>query len=214
MSKIIVVDDSYAELQVIEGVLKGANHTVVSFPNTREARRQGGRREARSDRAGRRHAGPQRLPGLPRPQERRPDQEHPHHPLYLQRQRKRQVLGSATGRQCAYRQAVQGRRTARDGETGVGITVMAAEQSATSLATKNADTQAWRSGQRCPDDGNGNDAGCDRVLGGRTIHDRSAERAGSVRGGIHHAGPRHAGRVGRRHEPTRICRALARFAAR
>jgi CheY-like chemotaxis protein len=34
MSKILVVDDSYAELQVIEGVLKGANHTVVSFPNT------------------------------------------------------------------------------------------------------------------------------------------------------------------------------------
>jgi CheY-like chemotaxis protein len=30
MSKILVVDDSYAELQVIEGVLKGANHTVVS----------------------------------------------------------------------------------------------------------------------------------------------------------------------------------------
>ena len=34
MSKILVVDDSYAELQVIEGVLKGANHTVVSLPNT------------------------------------------------------------------------------------------------------------------------------------------------------------------------------------
>ena len=34
MSKIVVVDDSYAELQVIEGVLKGANHTVVSYPNT------------------------------------------------------------------------------------------------------------------------------------------------------------------------------------
>ncbi|MGH7231740.1 MAG: response regulator, partial [Nitrospiraceae bacterium] len=25
--------DSYAELQLIEGVLKGANHTVVSYPN-------------------------------------------------------------------------------------------------------------------------------------------------------------------------------------
>ena len=69
MSKIVVVDDSYAELQVIEGVLKGANHTVVSLSQYREARRQGGRREAGSDRAGRRHAGPQRLPGLPRPQE-------------------------------------------------------------------------------------------------------------------------------------------------
>jgi DNA-binding response OmpR family regulator len=34
MSKIVVVDDSYAELQVIEGVLKSANHTVVSYPNT------------------------------------------------------------------------------------------------------------------------------------------------------------------------------------
>ena len=34
MSKILVVDDSYAELQVIEGYLKGASHTVVSFPNT------------------------------------------------------------------------------------------------------------------------------------------------------------------------------------
>lgn len=34
MSKILVVDDSYAELQMIEGYLKAANHTVVSFPNT------------------------------------------------------------------------------------------------------------------------------------------------------------------------------------
>ena len=34
MSKIVVVDDSYAELQVIEMYLKAANHTVVSFPNT------------------------------------------------------------------------------------------------------------------------------------------------------------------------------------
>ena len=31
MSKIVVVDDSYAELQMIEGYLKAANHTVVSF---------------------------------------------------------------------------------------------------------------------------------------------------------------------------------------
>lgn len=34
MSKIVVVDDSYAELQMIEGCLKGANHTVVSYPNS------------------------------------------------------------------------------------------------------------------------------------------------------------------------------------
>ena len=34
MSKIVVVDDSYAELQLIEGLLKGASHTVVSYPNT------------------------------------------------------------------------------------------------------------------------------------------------------------------------------------
>lgn len=33
MSKIVVVDDSYAELQMIEGVLKGANYTVVSYPS-------------------------------------------------------------------------------------------------------------------------------------------------------------------------------------
>jgi twitching motility two-component system response regulator PilH len=33
MSKIVVVDDSYAELQLIEGVLKGASHTVVSYLN-------------------------------------------------------------------------------------------------------------------------------------------------------------------------------------
>ena len=31
MSKIVIVDDSYADLQLIEGCLKGANHTVVSF---------------------------------------------------------------------------------------------------------------------------------------------------------------------------------------
>ncbi len=34
MSKIMVIDDSYAELQLIESYLKAANHTVVSFPNT------------------------------------------------------------------------------------------------------------------------------------------------------------------------------------
>ena len=34
MSKILVVDDSYAELQMIEAYLKGASHTVVSFPNS------------------------------------------------------------------------------------------------------------------------------------------------------------------------------------
>lgn len=34
MSKIVVVDDSYAEIQLIEGWLKGANHTVVSFSNS------------------------------------------------------------------------------------------------------------------------------------------------------------------------------------
>ena len=39
MSKIVVVDDSYAELQLIEGCLKAANHTVVSFPNTEKTRR-------------------------------------------------------------------------------------------------------------------------------------------------------------------------------
>ncbi len=33
MSKIVVVDDSYAELQMIEGYLKSANHTVVSYPS-------------------------------------------------------------------------------------------------------------------------------------------------------------------------------------
>ncbi len=34
MSKIVVVDDSYAELQMIEGYLKSANHSVISYPNT------------------------------------------------------------------------------------------------------------------------------------------------------------------------------------
>ena len=34
MSKIVVVDDLYAELQLIEGYLKSANHTVISYPNT------------------------------------------------------------------------------------------------------------------------------------------------------------------------------------
>ena len=31
MSKVVVVDDVYAELQRIEGYLKSANHTVVSY---------------------------------------------------------------------------------------------------------------------------------------------------------------------------------------
>ncbi len=34
MSKIVVVDDSYAELQLIESYLKAARHTVVSLSNT------------------------------------------------------------------------------------------------------------------------------------------------------------------------------------
>ena len=34
MSKIVVVDDSYAELQLIESYLKAAHHTVVSLSNT------------------------------------------------------------------------------------------------------------------------------------------------------------------------------------
>ena len=34
MSKIVIVDDSYAELQLIEGCLKAANHSVVSFPSS------------------------------------------------------------------------------------------------------------------------------------------------------------------------------------
>lgn len=33
MSKIVVVDDSHAELQLIESYLRAANHTVVSYPN-------------------------------------------------------------------------------------------------------------------------------------------------------------------------------------
>ncbi|HEV8242384.1 MAG TPA: response regulator [Nitrospirales bacterium] len=33
MSKIVVVDDVYAELQLIEGILKSANHTVVTYMN-------------------------------------------------------------------------------------------------------------------------------------------------------------------------------------
>jgi DNA-binding response OmpR family regulator len=31
MSKVVVVDDVYAELQLIEGYLRSANHTVVSY---------------------------------------------------------------------------------------------------------------------------------------------------------------------------------------
>ena len=34
MSKIMIVDDSYAELQLIEAYLKAAQHSVVSFSNT------------------------------------------------------------------------------------------------------------------------------------------------------------------------------------
>ena len=33
MSKIVVVDDVYAELQLIEGILKSAGHSVVSYMN-------------------------------------------------------------------------------------------------------------------------------------------------------------------------------------
>ena len=34
MSKIVVVDDSNAELKLIEGFLKAASHTVISYPNS------------------------------------------------------------------------------------------------------------------------------------------------------------------------------------
>ena len=33
MSKIVVVDDTYAELQLIEGILKSGGHTVTSYLN-------------------------------------------------------------------------------------------------------------------------------------------------------------------------------------
>jgi twitching motility two-component system response regulator PilH len=33
MSKIVIVDDSNAELRLIEGYLKTANHTVISYAN-------------------------------------------------------------------------------------------------------------------------------------------------------------------------------------
>jgi DNA-binding response OmpR family regulator len=33
MSKIVVVDDSYADLQLIEGFLRAGHHTVVSYMN-------------------------------------------------------------------------------------------------------------------------------------------------------------------------------------
>jgi twitching motility two-component system response regulator PilH len=33
MSKIVIVDDSNAELRLIEGYLKTANHTVISYSN-------------------------------------------------------------------------------------------------------------------------------------------------------------------------------------
>ena len=33
MSKIVVVDDVYSELLLIDGILKSANHTVVSYMN-------------------------------------------------------------------------------------------------------------------------------------------------------------------------------------
>src|SRR5437867_13078004 len=33
MSKIVLVDDSYSELQMMEGYLKSASYTVVSYPN-------------------------------------------------------------------------------------------------------------------------------------------------------------------------------------
>lgn len=32
MSKIVVVDDSHADLQLIESYLRSANHTVISYP--------------------------------------------------------------------------------------------------------------------------------------------------------------------------------------
>jgi twitching motility two-component system response regulator PilH len=34
MSKIVVVDDSNAELQLIEGYLRTARHTVITYPNS------------------------------------------------------------------------------------------------------------------------------------------------------------------------------------
>lgn len=36
MSKIVVVDDSQAELHIIEGHLKAANHTVVTYTGTEQ----------------------------------------------------------------------------------------------------------------------------------------------------------------------------------
>ncbi len=67
MSKIVLVDDVYAELRLIEGILKSANHTVVSYMSTdkleeklaiRQTGREARHREARPDHPGCDHARP------------------------------------------------------------------------------------------------------------------------------------------------------------
>lgn len=85
MSKIVVVDDSYAELQMIESYLKSANHTVVSLSQCGQTGRQVGGGPAGFDRAGCRDAGTKRLPGLSGSQERRSLQEHSHRVVYVER---------------------------------------------------------------------------------------------------------------------------------
>ena len=71
MSKIVVVDDSYAELQLIEGVLKGASHTVVSYPNTEKLEDKLLLERPGRHRVGRGHAWPEWVSSMPRPESRR-----------------------------------------------------------------------------------------------------------------------------------------------
>ncbi len=75
MSKIVLVDDSYSELQMMEGYLKSANYTVLSYPNL------------------------SRFSGLSRHQERRAFQDHSYRTRDVKRPGERQILGTAAGSQ-------------------------------------------------------------------------------------------------------------------
>jgi CheY-like chemotaxis protein len=105
MSKIVLVDDVYAELQLIEGILKSANHTVVSYMSTDKL--EGNLAIEKPDLiildvSMRGRNGSQACRDLKNDE---PVQEHPGRSLHVQRTGKRQVLWPAAGRECLHREA-------------------------------------------------------------------------------------------------------------
>ena len=110
--KILIVDDSPTERHVLNDMLTKSGLRGRGQRQRRGRDPQGQVAQARPDPDGRRHAGPERLPGDARDQPRPGHPRDPDHPLHVEEPGNRQDLGHAPGRARLHRQARQPRRAA------------------------------------------------------------------------------------------------------